>query len=226
MNENAASVSDSIALAPARISIGVTGHRDSNAAFAAHLPEIEKALERIFECIDGVTAKHSDIVGTTRLHALLALGSDMIAVDHALKRGWEVTAPLPFGLDLNIAINVSTDNLAEARAVLKREQCANIEVEEKAIIIREASSRVRLFQLTEQDRHVTDLFIAKLSEPANTRAALDYNTIVAERVASAGRLMIEQSNILIAIWDGVTPGAIGGTRHTISAAVNLGTPVI
>ena len=110
--------------------------------------------------------------------------------------------------------------------MLKREQCANIEVEEKAIIIREASSRVRLFQLAEQDRHVTDLLIAKLSEPANTRAALDYNTIVAERVASAGRLMIEQSNILIAIWDGVTPGAIGGTRHTISAAVNLGTPVI
>lgn len=226
MNEDAASVPNSIALPPARISIGVTGHRDSNAAFAAHRPEIEKAMQRIFDCIDEVTAKQSGIVRVTRLHALLALGSDLIAVEHALKRRWEVIAPLPFGLDLNIAINVGTDNVAEARAVLMRERCANIEMEEKATIMRDASSRARLFQLAEQDRHVTDLLIAKLSDPADVRAAQDYSTIVAERVASAGRLMIEQSDILIAIWDGVTPGAIGGTRHTMSAAVNLGTPVI
>lgn len=51
-------------------------------------------------------------------------------------------------------------------------------------------------------------------------------TVVAERVAAAGRVMVEQSDILIAIWDGVTPGAVGGTRHTISVGVKLGTPVI
>jgi hypothetical protein len=49
---------------------------------------------------------------------------------------------------------------------------------------------------------------------------------VGERVASAGRVMIEQADLLVAIWDGVTPGAMGGTRHTISSALKLGTPVI
>ena len=42
----------------------------------------------------------------------------------------------------------------------------------------------------------------------------------------AGKVMIEQSDLLIAIWDGITPGAVGGTRHTIAAALNEGVPVL
>lgn len=42
----------------------------------------------------------------------------------------------------------------------------------------------------------------------------------------AGKVMIEQSDLLIAIWDGVTPGAVGGTRHTMAAALNEGVPVL
>ncbi|MBK9587951.1 MAG: hypothetical protein IPO50_05005 [Sphingomonadales bacterium] len=38
--------------------------------------------------------------------------------------------------------------------------------------------------------------------------------------------MIEQSDVLIAVWDGITPGAVGGTRHTIAAALAHGAPVI
>ena len=38
--------------------------------------------------------------------------------------------------------------------------------------------------------------------------------------------MIEQSDLLIAIWDGATPGSIGGTRHTIESALYHGAPVI
>jgi hypothetical protein len=198
---------ESIALPPARICVGITGHRDSNAAFAANREAIEANLGRLFAAIDSVTSRQTDTVGTTRLHALLAFGADMISVEQALARGWEVTAPLPFGLDLNVAIHAGAD-------------------EAKACHMREVAVRLRLFELAEQDAHVGDLLAAHLAAPDNVTARQDYLTIIAERVATAGRVMVEQSDLLVAIWDGVTPGAIGGTRHTISVAVAVGTPVL
>lgn len=41
----------------------------------------------------------------------------------------------------------------------------------------------------------------------------------------AVRVMVEHSNLLIGIWDGVTRGTIGGTRHTIEAALEQGIAV-
>ena len=199
---------DSIALPPARICLGITGHRDGNPAFTANRAAIEASLDRLFATIDQVTGRQSDAVATTRLHALLAFGADMIAVKQALARGWEVTAPLPFGIDLNLIINAEPGNAAQAEQM------------------RDVASRVRLLELAEQDGQVSALLQARLEDPQNAKAAQDYSTIIAERVATAGRLMIEQSDILLAIWDGVTPGAIGGTRHTMSVAVGLGTPVL
>jgi len=200
-------MSNSIALPPARICVGITGHRDSNAAFAANRAAIETRLAGLFATIDAVTARQSDSVGATRLHALLAFGADMIAVETALQHGWEVTAPLPFGIDLNVAMHAGDDV-------------------EQAQYMRNIAQRLKLFELAEQDEHVSALLKSHLAEPVNAKARQDYLTIVAERVATAGRVMIEQSDLLVAIWDGVTPGAIGGTRHTISVAVSLGTPVL
>lgn len=219
-------MSDSIALPPARICIGVTGHRDSNTAFAANRPEIESVFGMILDAVDAVTARQGEVVGRTRLHSLLAHGADMIAVEQALERDWEVPAPLPFGLDLNIAINAEPANEAEAAALLGRMPSGNAQVDALAGHMRGVASRLRLFELAEQDEQVTQLLMAKLSSPQNGKAAQDYFTIVAERVAAAGRVMVEQSDIILAIWDGVSPGAIGGTRHTIASAVKLGTPVL
>jgi hypothetical protein len=42
----------------------------------------------------------------------------------------------------------------------------------------------------------------------------------------AGRVMIEQSDIIVAVWDGVTRSHVGGTGHTIAAALELGTSVV
>jgi hypothetical protein len=211
-------MSESIALPPARICVGITGHRDSNAAFAANQAEIGASLEHLFSTIDAVTARQSDAPGKTRLHALLASGADMVAVEKALDHDWDVTAPLPFGLDLNIAINADPGHSGHGPAEMV--------ADEQAEHMRDVAKRVRLFELAEQDGHVRALLETKLAEPQNAKAAHDYLTTVADRVAAAGRVMIEQSDLVIAIWDGVTPGAVGGTRHTISVAVSLGTPVL
>ena len=42
----------------------------------------------------------------------------------------------------------------------------------------------------------------------------------------AGRVMIEQSDLLIAVWDGIAHNLPGGTGHTIAAALEQGAPVI
>jgi hypothetical protein len=226
MIQRGASMSESIALPPARICIGVTGHRDTNPAFAANHDAIEAAVTNIFESVARVTSQQNDIIGTTRLYSLMALGADAIAIRQALQQEWEVVAPLPFGLDLNIAINSEPETASVMTAVLAGRSSGSLPVDGRASQLREMAAILRLFELAEQDSHVTELLLHRLSYPDDIKATQDYLTIVAERVATAGRVMIEQSDILIAIWDGVTPGAIGGTRHTIAAAVSLGTPVI
>ena len=203
-------MSESIALPPSRLCIAITGHRESNAAFAANRANIEAALAHIFDTADSFTANQSSTQATTRLYSLLAQGADLIAVEQALARGWDVTAPLPFGLDLTLAINVDPEDGGSATARH----------------MRAVAEQLTLFELAEQDEEVAELRQAALAEPPDSVASQHYQTVVAERVATAGRILIEQSDILIAIWDGFTPGATGGTRHTIAAALGAGTPVI
>lgn len=42
----------------------------------------------------------------------------------------------------------------------------------------------------------------------------------------ASAVMLEQADVLLAIWDGVRPSLVGGTSHTVRQAVTLGIPVI
>ena len=226
MNKPAACMSDSIALPPARLCIAITGHRESNAAFAANRAGIEAMLASVFGAADAVTARQSDAVGVTRLLSLLAHGADLIAVDQALSRGWEIVAPLPFGLDLNIAINADPENAGDAEALLAKQPVSDGALAKRATHIRDVASHARLFELAEEDAKVSRLFVDMLRAPEDALAARAFANGASDKVATAGRVMIEQSDLLVAIWDGVTPGGIGGTRHTISTAVNLGTPVI
>jgi hypothetical protein len=226
MAKDRAHMAESIALPPARISVGVTGHRRSNAAFAANEPAVVDALTRIFDAADRVTARHGGAAGATRLYSLLAHGSDLIAMDMAFARNWEVIAPLPFGFDLNVAISAEPQSAEAARALLTGAECAEPQAAQLAKASRAAGARTRLFELAEQDAAVSHSFLSALESPSDATAQQHLSTLIAERVAAAGRVMIEQTDLLVAIWDGVTPGALGGTRHTISAALKVGTPVI
>lgn len=226
MTKPAASMPESIALPPARLCIAVTGHRESNAAFAANRSRIEEALAAVFAAADAVAKRQHDGVSTTRLLSLLSHGADLIAVDQALARGWEIVAPLPFGLDLNIAINADPENAVDAEALLARHPVSDAGLAKRAAHIREVAGHARLFELAEEDAKISRLFVGMLHEQSDALAVRAFTNAASERVATAGRVMIEQSDLLVAIWDGVTPGGMGGTRHTISTAVNLGTPVI
>jgi hypothetical protein len=226
MTKMTARMSDRIALPPARLQIAITGHRESNAAFAANRDNIAKSVATVFDAADTVTSRQVDAVATTRLLCLLAHGADLMAVEQAFDRGWPIVAPLPFGLALNVAINAEPDDATQAKAIMQGALTGDAALDTRAAHIRAIAAQADLFVLAEEDAKVSDLFIAMLDDTGKGAATQAYYTIASERVATAGRVMIEQADLLIAIWDGTTHGAVGGTRHTIATAIKLGTPVL
>ena len=226
MTSTSAGTPGSIALPSARLCIGITGHRYSNAVFSQNFAAIDAALCRVFDTIDAVIARQTDTIAPTRLHSLLAHGADLMAVEQAFGRGWDVTAPLPFGQALNSAINAHPANADDALAVIAGRSPFCADTGARAAHIRALAAKALCFELAEQDEAVAQLFIESLRAPDNVEAVAAFATIGSERVAAAGRIMIEQSDVLIAIWDGITPGSVGGTRHTIAAALESGAPVI
>ena len=218
-----------------RLCLGVTGHRQDNAAFTAQRPRIEAVLAQILELIAAaVTAEPASsgtgVLAPTRLHCLLADGTDQLAAYAALERGWELVAPLPFGLALNVAINAHPASLADAHALLAGASveagACSVAVEERAARIRALAARARLFELADRDAVIVNLLLGKLQYPQDVRRASTFAAESSLRVALAGRVMIEQSDLLLAVWDGVSRAFIGGTGHTIQVALEAGAPVV
>jgi hypothetical protein len=226
MAKKAACIPENLGLPLPRLCLAITGHRESNAAFAANRDAVAGTLAMLFDAADAVTKRQEGGAAPTRLFSLLAHGADLMAVDKALAHDWEITAPLPFGLDLNIAINADPATVEEFDAVLNQMPVSDAELSRRASHIRDVAARARLFELAEADAAIAQahrIMLATLTDPLSTRR---FSDMASGRVAAAGRVMIEQSDALIAIWDGVAPGGIGGTRHTIASAVDAGTPVV
>jgi hypothetical protein len=205
-----------------RLSLGITGHRETNAAYRANADAVSANLERL------LTALESGEVDAPkpRLHALLALGVDLLAVELALDRGWQVAVPLPFGKVLNAAINAQPQSEEEALALLKGSGNCSEAVAANARKIAELGERVTCLELAERDMNLTGLFLDSLRQPALPEAEQAYAVAASERAALAGRVMIEQIDLLVAVWDGSSPGPVGGTRHTINRALESGIGVL
>ena len=222
---------DALPVPTLQLGIGVTGHRDNHLVFAANRDSIAATLSSLFEDIDArIAARAAEMtpcpVAAPRMHSLLAYGADLMAVGLAQSRGWDVAAPLPFGLALNVAINAHPETLADMEAILAGLEPADEVVAARVRDIHIAASQARLFELAEEDAALTRLFSAKVAGVEGDEAARAFDSAASPRAAMAARAMIEQSDMIIGVWDGVTPGAIGGTRHTIMAALDMGVPVI
>lgn len=201
--------------------LGITGHRETNPAFAANSAGIAATLEQLFSAM----VRHHQ-PGPLRLHSLLAQGVDLLAVELALQHRIEVTAPLPFGVTLNAAINAHPETLEDARALLTGQGVCSAGARARADRILKIAGKVRLFELAEQDDALTALFLRSLETPGDVMAHQAYAVAGSRRAQAAGQVMIEQSDLLIAVWDGVTLGSVGGTRHTMMASLAVATPVL
>ena len=213
---------------PARINLAITGHREANAAFTANRKRIEIVLGEVLDIVsDAAKAERPGVeIAQTRFHSMLAEGADLMAAEQALARGWELVAPLAFGLDLNIAINARPTTADDARMIIAGGEPVDPIVKQRADNIRKMATRARLFEMADCDALIADLFVTSLKNPTHARNADLFAAESSLRVEQAARVMIEQSDLLIAIWDGVTRAFVGGTGHSVQLALKIGAPVV
>jgi hypothetical protein len=214
-----------------RLCLGVTGHRERHSLYQANKERIELVVGQILDQLSAIVTAEPEPFGPgsiapVRLHSMLADGADQALAHQALGRQWELIAPLPFGADLNCAINAAEDDAKGARAILAGQVPAGPATAARAASIRTLYDHARLFELADDDEDVTAVFLAALDQPESQELRDIFAADCSERVALAARLVIEQSDLIIAIWDGVRTSFVGGTGHTVSQALDLGAPVI
>lgn len=214
-----------------RLSVGVTGHREGNAAFAANRAAVSATLAGVFDAIEAAVTAEPPLLGPdslapTRLQSMLVDGLDQMASQQALARGWELVAPLPFGRALNAAINAHPESVADARALITAKGKCGAATQARAKVIADLEAQARVFELADRDETIAALYLARLEEPTNVARAQAYSFQASERVALAARVLIEQSDLIVAVWDGASTSFVGGTGHTIALALDMGAPVI
>lgn len=213
---------------PVRFAVGITGHRGGHPTDSA---QIAAALADIFAAIGAaLDAERAAVPGLdvqpTRLHTLLAHGVDQLAASAACALGWEIVAPLPFGRALNVAINAQPRTHADGMALLGGGDASDPVVQARAHGIRHWNARARLFELADRDAEITALFEATLAAQDDALLARRFHAAVAAQAALAGRVLVEQCDLLVGVWDNESRDAVGGTGHTIVRALEIGTPVL
>jgi hypothetical protein len=214
-----------------RLSIGVTGHRAGHSGYRSNTDRISNVISDIFDQADQAAIKAPLLLGPdslapTRLHTLMVDGTDQMAAEMALAREWELVSPLPFGARLNATINALPTTGADARALLSGKPAKDPATQKRADAIWALMKKARTFELADQDEAIGALFLRKLDAPEDFVKAQTFALESAARAALAGRILIEQSDLIIGVWDGVSTASLGGTGHTIATALDLGTPVI
>lgn len=214
-----------------RFAVGITGHRGDNPALAVEGKHVATVLASIFAEIESsLSAERLDTpaltIHPTRLHTLLAHGVDQLAAAEASALGWEIVAPLPFGRELNVAINAQPKSHADGVALLGGGDASDPAVQARAHGIRHWSDRARLFQLADRDSEIAALLEATSMSPDDALQARNFHAAASAQAANAGRVMVEQSDLLIGVWDNRSRDGVGGTGHTIVRALEIGTPVL
>ncbi len=213
------------------LAVGVTGHRSLHGSFPADPAPLRASIDAILGELENA-AKSPEVCGADRalpllrMVNLLADGADHIGSSLALERGWELVAPLPFGKALNTAINAQPSNKADAQAILDGDRPADPATAERAENIRTMIEQARVFELAERDALIRPCFLASCETPENASAISSFVHLGSQRSLIAGRILIEQSDILITVWDGQSTSNIGGTGHTARLALEAGVPVL
>lgn len=214
-----------------RVNVGVTGHRAAHAPYAKNRDNIAAVMETIFGAIDEYAADAPLLLGPdtrapNRMHTLLVDGTDQAASNMALGKNWELASPLPFGKKLNLAINALPESAKDARALLAGQEPDDAGTRARVDAIEKVAKEARLFELADEDEKIEKLYLEHLETKDDFSKAQAFSLESGRRAALAGRILIEQSDIVIAVWDGESASNIGGTGHTVATALNLGAPVI
>ena len=209
-----------------RLSLAVTGHRQQHAALAGNHAAVAAALAEVFDQIATAAAAGPADQAPIRLSGLLADGVDQLAAGMALARGWDLVAPLPFGPALNLAVAAQPISEDDARAVLAGGVPADADAAARVAAIRGLYDQAALFALGDRDADISAALLAMLAAPQDVAQAVAFTARASERVALAGRVMLAHADIVIGVWDGASEAFVGGTGHTIAAALDAGAAVV
>jgi len=213
------------------LALGITGHRPNNPTFSANEQSITAALTQVFStidqmCRDTLRDAPEDKAHPIRLHSLLAQGIDQIAAQIAIDKKWKLVAPLPFGFGLNLAIGAEAATAADAKALIDGGRAKDTRVEQSAAQIRKLCAHADTFAIADQDAKISDLFLHSLENPDDALINDQMQALIADSCALAGKVMLERSDLLIAVWDRKQSNLIGGTGHTIATSLANGIPVL
>lgn len=213
---------------PARkLSIGVTGHREGNREFAANRQEIEQTLTRLLGSISkSLRAEADPHAAGLRIVTNLANGSDLLAATIAQNMGIDVQAPMPASRNLNLALNCLQHDWELARTLALGGAPEDLNELCNWRALNAAMDKAKCFELADQDEALFRYLDQLSADPVNRKALQEFDGQVAKRTRLASRVTVEQSDILLAVWDGVSPTVLGGTRDTMADALDAGIPVI
>ena len=218
--------SQALSLPVSRFSVGVTGHREAHASFPDDPGDLIDVLRAITDRIETNLASTGGADPKGRLLTLLSDGTDHLAAKMAIEREWELTVPLPFGRRLNAAINSGSSDPTILRSILSGNVPSHPEIAQKIATIEKLAEQSALFELADDDAKIERLLLEAVDDPGSQTAQNAFATVTALRAALAGQILIEQADVLIAVWDGQSTANIGGTGHTALSALERGVPVI
>ncbi|KEO88981.1 hypothetical protein EH31_13105 [Erythrobacter longus] len=209
-----------------KFAVGVTGHRAAHASFPKNPSDLSDVIQGIFSLIEASLAKSNAADHSPRLLTLLSDGTDHLAAGLALDREWELVVPLPFGRRLNTAINSGASDPGTVRSILAGKTPDDPRTKAKVAAIEALANRGAIFELADNDARVEELLLNAVALNADQTAHDELAAATALRAALAGQILIEQSDVLVAVWDGQSTANIGGTGHTALMALEQGAPVL
>ncbi len=223
-------VDNSLALgfaAPPRIlSIGVTGHREGNPAFSDNRAAIEQAVAALFARVKDKIASAQEQAAELRVVTNLANGCDLMATQIAAKLDATVIAPLPFGTDVNLALNMLGSSWPAAMLIADGQEPEDKAEAANWHALKAAHAQANCFELCDQDEALKHYLTRLAGDAQDHRLLLEFESLIGKRTKLASRITVEQSDILLAVWDGTSPTAMGGTRDTMAEALAADVPVI
>lgn len=212
---------------PLVLRVGIAGHRPDRAKRAD--PDIAATRAAIADVLAIVRRAVEDVAGASghlflsapedwpsrvdlrlRIISALAPGPDQWAAEEALKLGYELQCPLPFDRQEYL------EDFAPAPASLAAADAA-------------AADRPG------NDAAAPAAAYERLLAAATAVAELDGRVVRTESgvrqpdarsYASAGRAMLNQSDLLVAVWDGQPAHGTGGTGGVVDDALRRGVPVV
>ncbi len=209
-----------------KFAVGVTGHRAGHASYPNDPSDLSQELQHIFSLVEASLTNANAAYRSARLVTLLSDGTDHLAAELALDRSWDLVVPLPFCRKLNSAINAGPMSRESVRSILAGETPSDPEIKAKVAAIEAFTNQSAVFELADNYARVKELLLKTTENPEDQAAHHALAAMTAQRAALAGQIMIEQSDVLVAVWDGQSTANIGGTGHTALRALDQGTPVL